>query len=145
MNPPATIATVSEQPGIEASTSSRRVIAGFSFALTDAAQRLGAIAFFTTLALWSFLFLRKDPSYLIAVAAGASNLGCCSALLAWSLAQPKSIPRREATGAAVFNLVFLVLTVHLMLYTRLDVIRISVDSLLAKPPQSIGKPVNSPP
>ncbi len=86
-------------------------------------QRLGAIALFATLGSWAMLYLAKDTSIPIAITVATGNIGMCAALVARMLTTRGSKDRREANGIAIFNLVLLAMALHLMLYTRLDVIR----------------------
>jgi hypothetical protein len=99
--------------------------------LLQISHRLGAIALLATLGAWAMLFLEKDASIPLATVATATDVGLCSALVARLLSPSTSPDRREANGAAIFNLVLLVLAVHLMVFTRVDVIRSAAADFFA--------------
>jgi len=102
--------------------------------LLQISQRLGAVALLAMLGVWALLYLDKNVSIALAVVAGAANCGLCSALIAKILTTPGSSDRREANGVAIFNLVLLVLAIHLMIYTRLDVIRSAAHEFFTPTP-----------
>ncbi len=103
-------------------------------------QRLGSIALFATLAAWAMLYLARDASLPIAITVAVSIIGLCAALMARMLTGRGSPSRREADGVAIFNLVLLVLALHMMLYTRLDLIRASVSEFFTPAPAPTGYP-----
>ena len=98
-------------------------------------QRLGAIALISTLGTWAMLYLAKDATIPIAITVGTTIVGLCSAMIARMLTDRATPARREANGIAIFNLVLMVLAVHLMLYTRLDVIRATAADFFTPTPQ----------
>jgi hypothetical protein len=102
--------------------------------LLQISQRLGAIALFSTLGTWAMLYLAKDASTPVAITVATANVGLCAALLARMLIDRETRARREANGIAIFNLILMVLAVHLMLYTRLDVMRSSAAEFFTPTP-----------
>ena len=86
-------------------------------------HRLGAIALLCTLATWAMIYSQKSFNTPLAFAAGTAEGGLAFGLLGRVLAKPRSPTRREANGVTIFNLLFFLLAIYLMLLTRLDVIR----------------------
>jgi predicted PurR-regulated permease PerM len=91
------------------------------------AHRLGALALLATLAAWALVYRGQDFRWPIIIAFAAANVGFCAAWLARMLGRRDQRNRREATGAMIFNLVFLLLSLQLMLLARLDVIRAAAE------------------
>ena len=98
------------------------------------AHRAAIVGFFAILAALGMLYVgHKDTGVTWAVAAVfvCADIGCCAALLARSVLRPSKL-RREATVVLLFNATLLVLSLQLMLLTRLDLIR-SVAQAFFKP------------
>ncbi len=94
------------------------VVAG----LLQLSHRIGAIALLATLASWAIMYQGHNFHVPLAVAAGASDIGLCAALLARMLVRHSTRLRREANGVAIFNLVLFILTIYFMIFSRTDVI-----------------------
>jgi hypothetical protein len=97
-------------------------------------HRAGAVALLATLATWGMMYAIRDFHMPLAIACGCADVGLCSALVARMLTQPKTHARREANGVAIFNLVLLVLALHLMVFARLEVIRSAASAFFTPTP-----------
>jgi hypothetical protein len=102
----------------------------------QASHRLGAVALLATMGTWTMMYLIKDFHIPLAITAATANLGLCCGLAARMLTQPGQSARREANGVTIFNLVFFVLALHLMLFARLDVIRSAASQFFTSSPQT---------
>ena len=100
-------------------------IASVEWFCLQTAHRLGAIALFAIIAAWAMVYRSQNAHWPIAVAFGASDVAFCAALIARMLA--KSNRRGEAMGALIFNLIILVMSLQMLIYSRLDVIRAAAD------------------
>jgi len=128
--------TLLQQTRIEAPLKERTI-----FVLLQISHRIGTIALLATLCIWAIMWRAGDFHLPLAVSAGCGDIGLCTALLARMLTRPGQIARREANGVAIFNLVFFVLSLHLMLVTRLDVIRAAANQFFT--PSPINSPMTS--
>jgi hypothetical protein len=86
------------------------------------AHRAGAIAMLLNLASWVMLYNGRDMSWPLAIAFLCSDLGFCAAMGAWLFARREN-RGTEAVGVLIFNLIFLILSLQMMLIGRLDIIR----------------------
>jgi uncharacterized Tic20 family protein len=91
--------------------------------LLQASHRIGAVALLATVFTWVQMYQIKNFHWPLAVAAGASDLGLCLALLARMFVRHNTPLRRESRGIAIFNLVLFVLSIYFMVFARLSVIR----------------------
>ncbi len=86
------------------------------------AHRAGAIAMLLNLTSWAMLYSGRNMSWPLALAFLSSDLGFCAAMIAWLLARREN-RGSEAVGVLIFNLIFLILSLQMMLIARLDLIR----------------------
>ena len=86
------------------------------------AHRLGAIGMLLNLTSWGLLYVGRDMAGPLTSAFLCSDIGFCAALIAWLLARREN-RGSEALGATIFNLIFLILSLQMMVIGRLDVIR----------------------
>jgi len=91
--------------------------------LLQASHRLGAIALLATLGTWAMMYIIRDFHVPLAIAAGTADAGLCCGIAARMLTRSGQPARREANGVAVFNLIFFILAIYLMLFARLEIIR----------------------
>ena len=86
------------------------------------AHRLGAVGMLLNLTSWGLLYTSHPMTWPLALAFLCSDVGFCAALTAWLLARREN-RGSEALGATIFNLIFLILSLQMMVISRLDVIR----------------------
>jgi len=86
------------------------------------AHRCGAVGMLLNLASWALLYNGRNISWPLAIAFLCSDLGFCAAMAAWLIARRQG-RGGEAVGALIFNLIFLILSLQMMVIGRLDVIR----------------------
>jgi hypothetical protein len=85
-------------------------------------HRLGAIGMLLNLTSWGLLYTKADMHWPLAIAFLCSDVGFCGAMIAWLLARREG-RGGEAVGTLIFNLIFLILSLQMMIIVRLDVIR----------------------
>lgn len=90
-------------------------------------HRAAIISFFAFLATLAILYMGGNANWAIAVAFASADVGVCSAILARSLGRARW-PRRETIGLLLFSGALVVLSLQLMLLTRLDWIRAAANS-----------------
>lgn len=95
----------------------------FTAFFLQVSHRIGAISLFALLATWGMMYMARNFGIALAVAFGCADVGLCAALIARMMSPANSPHRREANGAAVFNLILLALTLNLILLSRLEQIR----------------------
>ena len=86
------------------------------------AHRLGSVGMLLNLASWGLLYVGRDTGWPLTLAFLCSDVAFCAALTAWLLARREN-RGGEALAATIFNLIFLILSLQLMVIGRLDVIR----------------------
>jgi len=105
-------------PGTPPIVSASRTVLPFARSIfLQISHRAGIVSLLSTLATWALLYLSKDATAALAIAAATAETGLASALLA-RLITPAT-DRREANGSAIFNLVLLVLGLYLMVFLRI--------------------------
>jgi hypothetical protein len=97
-------------------------------------HRIGAVALLATIGTWASMYLIHDFHLPLAIAGGCADVGFCSAMIARLLTRSATASRREANGAAIFNLVLFVLAIYLMIFARLDVIRAAASEFFTPTP-----------
>ena len=99
------------------------VASRIAYWMLQAAHRLGFVALLANLAAWVLLYKDSNIDGAIVIAAGAADLGLCCAMASKLLTRRFPARRREATSVVIFNLVIFVLSLTLMLVTRMPVLR----------------------
>jgi hypothetical protein len=95
---------------------------GFERFCLQVAHRCGAIGMLLNLVSWGLLYMRRDMHWPLAIAFLCSDVGFCAAMAAWLLSRREG-RGAEAVGALLFNLIFLILSLQMMIVGSLDVIR----------------------
>lgn len=130
-----TFSTISQPRTADISADSK-----FKFAITtfllQTSHRLGGIAFLATLTTWWLMYTIKDFHLPLVISAATANAGLCCGIAARILTRPGQTTRREANGVAIFNLILFILSIQLMIFARLDVIRSSATDFFTPPPPS---------
>lgn len=93
----------------------------------QAAHRLGSLALLATLATWALVYRGQDFRWPVVAAFAAADIGFCAAWLVRILSRRNPRRAREAGGAMIFNLIFLLLSLQLMLLARMDLIRAAAN------------------
>jgi hypothetical protein len=88
-------------------------------------HRLAAVALFATVAAWVLVYRSQDSHWAVAVAFGASDVAFMAAMLAWM-----GFRAGEAVGAMAFNGILLALSLQMILFTRIDLIRTVLGKFL---------------
>jgi hypothetical protein len=104
--------------------------------LLQSSHRLGGVSFLATIGTWVMMYLIKDFHIPLAITAATANLGLCCGIAARMLTRPGQPARREANGVTIFNLVFFVLALQLMVFARLEVIRSAASDFFTPSPQA---------
>ncbi len=98
------------------------------------AHRCAAAALLLTLAAWALAYEHQDFHWPLAIAFAAADIGFCAALLALTISRRARLRGGEAFGVFLFNLIFLILSLQMMLFSRLDVIRTMLEQFFSPPP-----------
>jgi len=101
-------------------------------ALLQISHRLATIGLFAMIAAWALLYRGQDYHWPVVVTFGACDVGLCTALIALLIARRQGRRGGEAIGVLVFNLVFVALSLQMVVFSRLDLIRAAADKFFSK-------------
>lgn len=100
--------------------------------LLQVAHRLATISLFAMLASWAMLYRGQNYRWPLVATFTAADIGLCAALVALMIARRSHRPATEAMGVLIFNLVFVALSVQMVVFNRLDVIRAAAGAFFSK-------------